>query len=339
MIQVGIDKVRLNTPSYVVKSLNGWKKKAGETVGEAPPEWLRLPNGEFVQGTGFYLNNELANVDISPKGLLVQFNPSKIRHSYKLNTDIQDVARIGQDIQELLAVNGVLFDINSATLTRLDLTKDAELKRPLSMYSGACNYLKGKRLKGIEYPNGYTFKNSQRQSVLYNKTAEVRRFQKIEIPEQISRLEFRLLRTRPLQKETGLNSFGHLTKADPEYLNEVYRNGLYNSIFYTPVQHVQMCLNLDTEVDVFRHYAETGNRALERYLFDMCGAASFEGLGGEDVIRELMAQAGMKERTIRYQIGKVKTQIQKAGFINSRREKDAVNVHTLVQELKHTYAA
>jgi len=339
MIQVGIDKVRLNTPLYTVKSLNGWSKKGGDTIGEAPAQWLTTSTGERIEGTGFYLNTPLVNADLTPNGLLINFNPSKVRHNYKLNTDIQDVGRIGFEVQELLAANGVLTNITDAPCTRLDFTKDAELSRPIAMYSGACNYLKGFRMKGIEYPNGYRFGNSQRQTMLYNKTAEVKQFQKIDIPEQITRLEFRLLKKKPLQKQTGLNTFGHVLKADPEYLNELYRKGLYDSIFYTPKKAVQMCLNLDTEQDIAKQYIETGSRAMERYLFDMHGAASFEALGGEDVIRELFTRAGMNERTARRQISKIKTTIQKAGFLNERRNSEAVNVHTLVQELKQVYAA
>ena len=69
MTNVGVDKVALHTRNYAVKSLVGWDEKGGRKVGEAPPVFVHDQDGQQVPGTGFYLNAEHFNVDLSPKGL------------------------------------------------------------------------------------------------------------------------------------------------------------------------------------------------------------------------------------------------------------------------------
>jgi hypothetical protein len=47
----------------------------------------------------------------------------------------------------------------------------------------------------------------------------------------------------------------------------------------------------------------------------------------------------MPDRTVRHNLQQLREQTQRAAFINARRDAKAVNVHTLIEELRHTYAA
>ncbi len=123
MMFAGVDKVGLHSQAYTVKTLDGWAEKGGRKVGEDPPVFLRNGNGEAIPGIGFFLNTPTANFDLSPKGLLVSFNPSKIRHSYQLLTDPREVGRIGDDVQRILKANGVLVNVNAMQTIRVDLAK------------------------------------------------------------------------------------------------------------------------------------------------------------------------------------------------------------------------
>jgi len=173
MTFAGVDKVGLHAKGYVVKSLNGWSKKGGEKVGEDPPVFLRDGDGQPVAGAGFFLNAGQVNVDLSPKGLLVSFNPSKVLHPYHLLTDPAEVGRIGDNVQATLQRNGVLVNVNAMQAVRVDLAKQAQLTHPLNAYGQALGHLQGKRMTGHQYPDGYSFRNTQREAVFYNKAREL----------------------------------------------------------------------------------------------------------------------------------------------------------------------
>ena len=339
----GVDKVRLHTRAYVVKDLTGWSEKGGKVIGEDPPAWCRDDRGKVIEGTGFFLNSDLCSVDLSPKGLAVTFNPSKVRHPWQLLTDPVEVGKVGDDVQALLTRNGILTNVDGMTLSRVDLARDRQLSKPLPMYVTACSNLRGKRMRGTEYPQGYRWNNTQRQAILYSKTMEAasrpRDKGRVIIPDDVSRFETRWTKGRPLAKDFGFSSFGDLRRTDPEALTDVYRDALNGTVFHTEPKAVQYILHFDTEADILRGYIDGQRGGVFRYLLDMGGGPAVEALGGLDGLRELMAAAGMPERTIRYNVDKVREHTRRAGFVQARRDASAVTVHTLIDELKTAFAA
>jgi hypothetical protein len=339
MTYAGVDKVALHTRNYAVKSLAGWDEKGGRKVGEDPPVFVHDEDGQQVPGTGFYLNAEHFNVDLSPKGLLVSFNPSKIRHPYALLTDPAEVGRIGDDVQRHLQRHGVLVDLNAMQTIRVDLAKQRQLTHPLNAYGQALSTLKGKRMTGHTYPDGYAFRNTQREAVFYNKTRELHEKTGLTIPEsRLGRFEVKWKKGRPLAKDFQLSSFGDLRRSDPDQLTSVYRDALNGQVFRTDAKAVQMVLSFDTEVSILRGYIAKRGGVL-RYLLDLNLGPHVEALGGWDVFGQLLRDAGMPDRTVRHNLQQLREQTQRAAFINARRDAKAVNVHTLIEELRHTYAA
>ena len=343
MTWTGVDKVRLYTRSFLVKDLKGWSQKGGTVIGEDPPAWCRDDRGKIIEGTGFFLNSELCSVDLSPKGLAVTFNPSKARHPWQLNTDPVEVGKVGDDVQTLLTRNGVLTNVDGMTLSRVDLARDRQLNKPLPMYVSACSNLRGKRMKGTEYPQGFRWNNTQRDLTLYNKTLEAgtrpRNKGRVTISEDISRFEARWTKGRPLAKDFGFSSFGELRRIGPDDLTGIYRDALNGTVFHTEPKAVQYILHFDTEADILRGYIEGQRGGVFRYLLDMGGGPAVDALGGLDGIRELMIAAGMPERTVRYNLDKVREHIRRAGFVQSRRDASAVTVHSLIDELRTAFAA
>lgn len=336
----GIDKVGLHTRAYMVKDLSGWDKKGGEKVGEAPPVFIRDGNGQDVPGTGFYMNAGPVNIDLSPKGLLVSFNPSKIRHPYHLLTDPSEVGRIGDDVQRTLKRNGVLVNIDAMQTIRVDLAKQRQLTHPLNAYGQALSSLKGKRMTGHQYPDGYSFRNTQREATFYNKTRELHEKSGMTISEgRLGRMEMKWKKGRPLAKDFQLSSFGDLRKDAPEHLTAVYHDALNRDVFRTDTKAVQMVLSFDTEVSIMRQYLSAGRGGAYRYLLDMHTGAHVEALGGWESFGQLLREAGMKDRTARHTLQQLRSQAQRAAMVNARRDAKAVNVHTLIEELRHTYAA
>ena len=340
MTFAGVDKVGLHAKDYVVKSLNGWSKKGGEKVGEDPPVFLRDGDGQPVPGAGFFLNAGQVNVDLSPKGLLVSFNPSKVLHPYHLLTDPAEVGRIGDNVQATLQRNGVLVNVNAMQAVRVDLAKQAQLTHPLNAYGQALGHLQGKRMTGHQYPDGYSFRNTQREHVFYSKTRELHEKSGMAIPEsRLGRMEAKWKKGRPLAKDFQFSSFGDLRKADPHYLTAVYREALNRDVFRTDPKAVQLILSFDTEVSILRGYLDAGRGGAYRYLLDLHTGPHVAALGGWDAFGQLLRDAGMPDRTTRHTLQQLRSQAQRAAFINARRDRAAVNLHTLLEELRHTYAA
>lgn len=340
MDRAGVDKVGLHTRAFIVKDgLRGWQKKAGEKVGEDPPVFLHGDDGRPIQGTGFYLKTPTFIADLSPKGLLVTFNPSKVRHAYELLTDPAEVGRIGDDVQQGLKAHGLLVNVNAMQTTRIDLAKQAVLRHPLTSYVPALAHLQGKRMKGHKYPDGYAWRNTQREAVLYNKTREVYEKQGIAMPDRVGRMEAKWRKGRPLAKDFQFSAFGDLRRADPEQLATVYRMALHRDVFRTDPKAVQLVLNYDTEAAILRSYLQAGRGGAFRYLMDANAGPHVEALGGWDAFGDLCREAGMPDRTVRYTLHQLRQQAQRAAFVNARRDREAVNVHTLLDELKQTFAA
>ena len=336
----GIDKVGLHTKAYHVHTLNGWTEKGGRTVGEAPPVFLRDGQGTPVEGAGFFLNAGNVNVDLSPKGLLVSFNPSKARHAYHLLTDPAEVGRIGDEVQTTLQRHGVLVNVDAMQTVRIDMARQRQLTHPLNVYGQALSHLQGKRMTGHQYPDGYAFRNTQRQAVFYNKTRELHEQKGMGIPEsRLGRMELRWTKGRPLAKDFQLSAFGDLRKADPAHLTTVYRDTLQRDVFRVDPKAVQLVLNYDTEATVLRGYREAGRGGVMKYLLDMHAGPHVMALGGWDAFGQLMRDAGYPDRTVRHTLQQLRQQAQRAAMVNAGRDKAAVNLHTLLDELRTVYAA
>lgn len=341
MDHVGVDKVGLHTRVFrITDGLRGWSERAGRKVGEDPPCFVHDDHGKAIEGGGFFLNTPTFNADLSPKGLLVSFNPSKIRHPYHLLTDPGEVGRIGDDVERGLKAHGLLVNVDAMQTVRVDLAKQAQLTHPIACYVPALAHLKGRRMTGHTYPDGYAWRNTQREHVLYNKTRELYEKERITAPDNIGRMEAKWRKGRPLAKDLQLSAFGELRRADPDHLAAVYRQALHRDVFRTDPKAVQLVINYNTEVGRLRSYLQAHPRGgVYHYLFDMHAGPHVDALGGWDVFADMLHDAGMPDRTVRHTLQQLRQRAQRAAFVNAQRNKDAVNVHTLLDELKHVYAA
>ena len=195
-------------------------------------------------------------------------------------------------------------------------------------------------MTGHQYPDGYSFRNTQREATFYNKARELHEKSGITIPEsRLGRFEMKWRKGRPLAKDFQFSSFGDLRHADPHHLTAVYREALNRDVFRTDPKAVQLVLNFDTEVSILRGYLHAGRGGAYRYLLDLHTGPHVEALGGWDAFGQLLRDAGMKDRTVRHTLQQLRSQAQRAAFINARRDRAAVNLHTLLEELRHAYAA
>lgn len=354
MIFAGVDKVKLTTREYsipTVSRLVGWKEKSGKEVNAAPPEWLRDSQGSTVPVTGLYMETpDGIIIDINPSGLKVEWNPSKARHPYHLLTDPAEVGRMADRIQATMKSHGVLINVDQMGIARLDLAKNAQLRHHPSAYPPAiaAGCRGGKRMKGREYPDGYSFGNTQRQAVFYNKTRELHECQRITIPEnKLGRMEVRWMKSRPLAQDIPFSALGDFRKADPEQVTAAYRDAVNRNVFRVDAKAVQLVLIHDTEVGTLAQYIQSGRGGAERWILDICTAGNIAtAMGGWDRLKAIVHEAHKlagttkdPERQARRVIDRFHDHANRAAMVNAQRNRAAVNVHTLLEELRHAYAA
>jgi hypothetical protein len=353
MIFAGVDKLKLTTREYSIPDgsrLVGWKEKSGKEVNAAPPEWLRDSQGTTIPVTGLFLDTPEAIIDLNTSGLKIEWNPSKIRHPYHLLTDTAEIGRMADRIQGTLKAHGLLTNVDQMGIARLDLAKNAQLRHHPSAYPPAiaAGCRGGKRMKGREYPDGYSFGNTQRQAVFYNKTRELHECRQLTIPEnKLGRMEVRWNKPRPLAKDIPFSAFRDFRKADPEEVTAAYRDAVNNNVFRVDVKAVQLVLIHDTEVGTLAQYIQSGRGGAERYFLDFCTPGTIAGaVGGWDKLTALIHDAHQlagttkdPERQARRVLERLREHTNRAAMVNAQRNRAAVNVHTLLDELKQAYAA
>lgn len=353
MIYAGVDKLKLTTREYSIPTasrLVGWRKKAGEELNADPPEWLCDGQGTAIPVTGLFMKTDDAVFDLDPSGVKIELNPSKIRHPYHLLTDTAEIGRMADRIQNTLKASGLLTNVDQMRISRLDLAKNAQLRHHPSAYPPAiaAGCRGGKRMKGREYPDGYSFGNTQRQAIFYNKTRELHLFQKLTIPEnRMGRMEVRWMTPRPLAKDIPFSAFGDFRKADSEAITAAYRDAVNNNVFRVNAKAVQLVLIHDTEVNTLAQYIQSGRGGAERWILDICTAGNIAAaMGGWDRLKAIVHEAHKlagttkdPERQARRVIDRFQDHANRAAMVNAQRDRAAVNVHTLLDELKQAYAA
>lgn len=193
----GTDKLTLTLPmgEFRVKSSKPFaidypKKKPNE---EEPPitPLLTTLEGEEVSATKLFRNRENSLekqkqvkakndllVSVNHFGLKVEFNPSKFGSNCE-PTKLGKVKEIREiqvpEIQTYLETElGILCDLPSAKIFRLDISNQAELEKNFNSYFPFFRALTGFRQpKKIDYGNGFQFGTSKSVSVIYDKLCQL----------------------------------------------------------------------------------------------------------------------------------------------------------------------
>jgi hypothetical protein len=341
-MNAGIDFIGLHTSEFRLESVNGWSIKAGNTVGEDQEIFAMTKDGTALSGTGYFMNrgkdsDRSCTVDVTARGLGIQFNPSTLQHDYLLTPDIEPALdMVKADLHTL----GIELDLDNARLTRVDLTKQSQMPKPIQNYIGAMTMLKGKRMQGTAYPTGYAFGNKSRQSVMYNKTEQALKMKGIEIPENITRLEARWRGSKVVGKvSTGigagtLKAFRELT---PGHLTESYDRFILGNVFRTD-KGDQLAFNWDTEISLLQNLkADSPRKAIDRYFSYDGIEIALHRLGGLDGFKMLLMNAGWTRANAYNQAEKARRLIQEKAFIDSRRSQDTIA--STIDELKQVFTA
>ena len=322
----GTDYVSVSSKEYSLKSLKGWGIRSGNKVGEALETWGATQDGHTMTGKGYYLNTERAKIDVSPYGLKVDFNPSTLLHPFNLITSREGISEAVGMVREQLSQVGVYLDLEGAGVSRLDLTKQAQVNGGPAAYVDVWNTLQGKRMQRNrkQYPDGFELGNGQRRAVFYHKEKQLHQVKRLttQTPKDLTRAEVRWTKSKSAgntKTGPGIGRLIHLLDAEPEQLTEAYNRFLLKDVFRTP-DGWQTSLNFDTEVEVLQSFRQQYPKGgINKYIQLEGVEAVIQRFGGLELFGEALERAGYKRTAIYQNMGKIREALHKKGLLDSRR--------------------
>lgn len=345
-MSIGIDKISLYTKEFSIGSGHNLtiQPMAYTPNSKEQREEPHLWRGQ--KGAKAYLNNEIYNLTISERGLNVAFNPSKILHPYNLTNDTHQVEELWDNIKGDLKDKGVLLaPDNQLRVSRFDMAQNEQMNLPIAYYSPLFNSLKGKRMKNVEYPSSYYFKNKSRELNFYDKTEEVGNRTKmgqapIEVPSRLMRAELRAKKGDTVGRIYRVNDLQSILKVGDTYRKEKYKNTLQTQVFANGNNQEQLqifALDYDKELRTLKALKEKHPRgSVDKYLSYKGVEALLEDFGNLENFRNLLLESGYaREYTYRV-VRQLEERIQALSFFQTLNQEE--NLTKLYNEVYTKFA-
>lgn len=265
-------------------------------------------------------------ISIDRRGLSLQFNPSKARHAYNLNSDIYDIDLFSRQIAKDCQSIGLSFDLDNSKLNRIDLAKQDFTDRSINNYRSVFDFIQGKRMKQRGYENGYLVYNGESEACFYDKGIE----QKNPLLVDFLRVESRFKTDKSIIKNLGINRYSDFLKTDCYVWNESYNDYLNKTIF--DKYDDKLILNFDSEVAKLK-FLKQGQGAVYKHR-NLRGMISIiEMYGSMDFYYEVMAAAGFSTDGIN------KQKVKDIELLKLESKGSMISVSQLINELKQKFAA
>jgi hypothetical protein len=344
----GVDKLVLTTTDFRVKEVNSalfgidTSTKQGGIEGELP-YLLRDIRGREVKAWKIYHNSKksIGNYTIDNRGLLIQFNPSKIIHPYQLQEINSEGYRqsINMVSSELNSI-GIELDFEQLKLSRVDIAKQAEMIHPCYQYDSAFKLMKGKRMKERAYEGGYLFSNKSNQCMFYDKRAELQ-YHKIDAimegENNFMRAEVRALKGRSVASIMQVNNFKQFNTLSSLDISNCFNTYISGKIFSKLNESSQLSFSFNSEVEIMKALYENSRGGWLKYI-------SFEGLeitlmklGGIDAFGKLCSEGGYTRQQVHIIKNRIKSMLLEKAKVSKVREE--ITPATLIAELHEKFAA
>lgn len=302
-MEIGIDKIRLTTRDFRVKDARGLNLKPSQSViGQEQEERLLFVDGtgRQVRGAGVFSNNDLYNLDISEKGLKIEFNPSKPYHPFILCADTDTLYnRLKTVTDDIKDKHGIIADWNYSKVSRLDVSRNVETKDPIGYYSDVFGMVGIPRTKRqAQYPDGYSVGNNSTGLILYNKLQEIRD-SGIDIKgDNLLRVELQFKKSQSARSHLKLVTLDDLVTCGVEHCQDVFRGYMKNNVFREKAQQEQKIIPFN---DAYFWLTELKKKHPRDYLqifkkpfgllelFDLCG--------GQEGYLKLVAEVSGNRKT------------------------------------------
>lgn len=335
-MDAGIDKIILTTRDFSIRDLSilGVNRNIPQGRREEDLPVLAISNGHNlvnVRANGMYYNHPTCtfNMSFNRNGAQVIFNPSKILHHYDLVTDLSDVRKLTERIENQMRQVGIGVNLLDATVSRLDLAKQKVLQRRLATYRPALEYIKGKRTSSTMYESGYRWSNKQHEAIIYDKSLEAN----LDIKNLI-RLEAKFKTTQTVCKRTEIRKHSDLLSADTEYITSIYDKYVLKQLFNKDNVTTQHALDFDNEVERMRHLKQTsGRNGIYVYFMHTSIDAFIERFGDITRFYDVMKEAGYS----RSYIAKIRVLVTQT--MNASEKTRDLHIQQLLHELQNHYAA
>lgn len=231
----GVDKLTLTTRDYSLRDVTASGLRAVTSTdyrtGKSSGHLLTDALGHPVTADRLFDNAGPAQLDINRHGLRVTFNPSKLvtpSAGGLLCTSDADLRAAVNLVKRDLHARGILCDLDTARLYRLDLTRDADLRQSVGSYVPVFGALGLKRARNQStYPGGVQSTHGTLGLVMYNKGAEAGLDRDNLLRGE---LQFKRHDGAPL-KRSGVYSIRSLNDVGFTALHQLYRDTMRANVF------------------------------------------------------------------------------------------------------------
>lgn len=288
----GIDKIRLFTQDFKISDTRHLeilpnRKRQGEL--EIEQHGLFNCNGKHIYGEKAFHNGEGVNATISSHGLIIQYNPSKIKGELIHNP--KEIKGISKDVEKYLNSVGVHSSFNHNIVSRIDIAKDRELEDKVFAYQPVWGIIRGKRMGNtVQYPSGYRLGSKYKQGIFYDKGYEQQ-------PDNgytnRMRAEIRLLNSKTVQRIATFSSLEDVYQMDTRFLGKVYNRFLSENIFRQDGDPSQYAIDYTNQVNELRSIREVKPRGgFQQWLMMQGIIGRLEQIGGMSHLHQLLVDAG-----------------------------------------------
>ncbi len=276
---------------------------------------------KMVEGAYAYHRDEHFNVTIKPQprpgGLgvgtacYVRFEVPKFAGGHNYHpVDHNGTKQAMRDAEKCLKAVGIVTDLRTAQISRLDAFKNVVADEPMSCYQGVLSLLSGRRMKMRGYENGFLWENGSQELCVYDKLQKMRH-DKLSIeglPANSQRFEWRLKSSRKVRDTLGFSNVREMLN-DYAHLREVYQETMQKHLFRFSVEEVEVLLASDIERGMMFYQQHLGQNWLNSYLRDfglhsLLQKASMETVLGvvDKVAENRMKKSRLKSDLQRYRL-------------------------------------
>jgi hypothetical protein len=340
-MNVGIDKLVLTTTDFSVRDVFHPELQTDlGLLGVPQPHLFTDGVGNVVKAKNTYYNHDdgVVQMTINRFGLKVQTNPSKHFHAYELMTETEKLSIVTDNVTKVLKEVGVKLNMEDAVVSRLDLTKQAYMPQPVSLYGMAFKSIKGKRQEKRDYPDGFYFSNKSHEVCFYDKGKQL----KLPGTENLMRGEVRFKKTKVVQKLTdGINSLKELRTSGSPHLTSCYNTYLEKQVFgpaqTAPLLEAEMpnILAIAQFVKALRDAKPNNWHAEFKGMFGV--DSIFKMVGGDAGYRKVLELAGVSRTSIYNLLKDVTTLQQQKGFLDA--QIGSVTVASMINEVRTMFVA
>lgn len=249
----------------------------------------------FRYGAKASMHSDKFDLTIKPGfGMELHFNPAVVIHQNNFIKVTEEEFRQSLDVvSDAVLDSGVLFDLSSSNITRLDIASDREMNESFSNYAQLFRMLKAKRAKPKELENGYYFANGNRTLVFYDKVAQafIKYGNNPDNPLGYwMRGEYRLCTKDAVKRFAGFDNIASIRNVSFGDLGKFYQNSIQDFVFGSIPKPETQAFSLSMETEILKSFREEfGRGALNRYHETRINLARF---GSIENYRAVLLDAG-----------------------------------------------